>query len=90
MENKTAVSLKEYLEANSGWGRSSRICIPSEYKNEISTYTRVDENDTKGRTWYKIYYTGTDSKYGAFMVSPDTKEYRNTTMSEFYGGGIVD
>ena len=66
------------------------LALEDALKNEISTYTKVDKNDTKGRTWYKIYYAGTDSKYGAFMVSPDTKEYRNTTMSEFYGGGIVD
>lgn len=81
------LTLKEYLESQSNYGR---IDLPISYKGEISTYIKVPDEDTKGRTWYKVYWENSDCKYGAFMVSPNTKEWRNTTMSEFYGGAVVD
>lgn len=81
------ITLKEYLESQPRVGRCS---LPITFKGEVGTYIKVPDEDTKGRTWYKVYWADTDCKYGAFMVSPDTKEWRNTTMSEFYGGGIVD
>lgn len=80
------MELEKYLEKCIG-GRTS---IPMEFKKEIDTYTRVAENDYQGRKWYKVYYADTDCKYGAFMVSPATKEVRKMTMSEFYGGAVVD
>ena len=82
------MSIKDYLEQQSK--NYPRLGLPNKFREEFNSYKRVDENDTKGRTWYKVYWEGTDCKYGAFMVSPDTKEWRNTTMSEFYGGAVVD
>ena len=79
------MTLKEYLK-----GAVGNTSIPLHYEAEIATYKRVDSNDYKGRKWYKVYYTGYDSKYGAFMVSPETEEWRDTTMLEFYGGAVVD
>lgn len=84
------MELKEYLENDFFAKTGSRTSIPEHYRTEISTYKRVEENDYKGRKWYKVYYAGTDCKYCAFMVSPDTKEVRDMTMSEFYGGAVVD
>jgi hypothetical protein len=43
-----------------------------------------------GRKWHKVCRKGNDWKYGHFYVSIETKEYRNATFDEFYGGGIVD
>lgn len=82
------MNIKDYLEQQPR--NFPRLSLPNEFREEFRNYKRVDENDTKGRTWYKVYWEGTDCKYGAFMISPDTKEYRNTTFSEFYGGGVVD
>lgn len=82
------MSIKDYLEQQPR--NFPRLGLPNKFQEEFRNYKRVDENDTKGRTWYKVYWEGTDCKYGAFMISPDTKEYRNTTFSEFYGGGVVD
>lgn len=81
------LTLKEYCSQNSKYGRFS---IPKEYASEINSYTKVDENTHKQENWYKVYYAGTDSKYGAFMICPDTKEWRHTTFEEFYGGSVVD
>lgn len=82
------MSIKDYLERQPR--NFPRLSLPNKFREEFRDYKKVDENDTKGRTWYKVYWEGTDCKYGAFMISPDTKEYRNTTFSEFYGGGVVD
>lgn len=81
------MTLIEYLTENEG---RSRICLPRTYQSEVMAYERVDENDSKGRKWFKVYFEGTDCKYGAFMICPDTKQQRPTTMSEFYGGAVVD
>lgn len=53
-------------------------------------FKEVPTNDVKGRKWYRVYTPGGDSKFGRYMVCLDTKERRNQTMDEFYGGGIVD
>lgn len=82
------MSIKDYLEQQPR--NFPRLSLLNKFREEFRDYKKVDENDTKGRTWYKVYWEGTDCKYGAFMISPDTKEYRNTTFSEFYGGGVVD
>lgn len=69
----------------------SNNCISEELDKHIcSTFKEVDRNDRVGRTWHKVYRRGNDSKYGSYMVSIETKEWRNTTMDEFYGDGIVD
>lgn len=80
-------TLKEYCIQHSKLGRFS---IPREYESEINSYTKVDKDANKQGCWYKVYYAGTDSKYYAFMICPDTKEWRHTTFEEFYGGSIVD
>ena len=49
------------------------------------TFAQVDEEDYKGRVWYKVYNSKYDSKYGAYMVCFDTEEWRYTTAREFYG-----
>lgn len=54
-----------------------------------SNYKKVD-NAGANKTWYKVYQAGTDAKYGSFMICIDTKEWRNTSFDEFYGGGVVD
>lgn len=82
---QTAKTIKEYLE-----GKRGNTSLPNDFRAEFSWYTRVDDNDKAGRKWFKVYWSGTDSKYGAFMICPDTKEWRNTTMMEFYGGACVD
>ena len=81
------LALKEYCNQHSKYGRFS---IPKEYASEISSYTKVDRDAIEQKCWYKVYYEGTDSKYSAFMICPDTKEWRPTTFEEFYGGSIVD
>ena len=77
---------KEIHEIRKGNGRISK-----ETHNYIMTnYKEVPRNDVKGRIWYRVYTPGGDSKFGRYMVSLDTKEYRSQTMDEFYDGGIVD
>lgn len=56
----------------------------------IANFKSVPTNDVGGRKWYRVYTPGGDSKFGRYMVCLDTKERRNQTMDEFYGGGIVD
>lgn len=70
---------------------SSRGTISDELNDYIhKNFKRVDTNDTAGRKWCRVVRSGNDEKYGSFMVSFDTKEYRGRTFDEFYGGGIVD
>lgn len=78
-------TIKEYLD-----GKVGRINLPNEFREEFKEYNKVPVSLRFGRTWFKVYWSGTDSKYGAFMICPDTKEWRNLTISEFYGGAIVD
>lgn len=78
------MTLKEYLKDKTG-----NIAIPNEFTTEIDSYTKVPSEDLEGRKWYKVHYSGTDSKYCAFMVCPDTKQRRSTTFMEFYGS-VVD
>ena len=74
--------------------QSSKVpnkCISEElHEHIISTFNKVEKNDRLGRIWHKVYCQGSDSKYGSYMISIETKEWRNTTMSEFYGGAVVD
>lgn len=78
--------LREYLE------KSTRPCysISREYKSEIDSFEQVDSSDYAGRKWHKVYYQGTDAKYGHFMICLETRQRRSSTMSEFYGNGVVD
>jgi hypothetical protein len=64
--------------------------ISSELNDYIhKNFTRVSDGAT-GRKWVTVREKGADYKYGRYMVSVETKEYRNQTFSEFYGSGIVD
>lgn len=66
-------------------------CISDELDKHIrSTFKKVDKNDQAGRKWHKVYGRSCDSKYGSYMISIETQEWRNTTMSEFYGSAVVD
>ena len=66
-------------------------CISKElHEHIISTFNKGEKNDRSGRIWHKVYCQGSDSKYGAYMISIETQEWRNTTMSEFYGDAVVD
>jgi len=63
------------------------ICISPEMDKFIKeNYTK---GDSEGK-FYKVYRQGNDAKYGHYMINPRTKRWRNSTFSEFYGGGIVD
>lgn len=65
--------------------------ISSELNEYIhKNFTKVDNNSVIGRNWVQVREKGADYKYGRYMVSVETKEYRNQTFSEFYGSGIVD
>lgn len=65
--------------------------ISSELNKYIhKNFTAVDDNAVIGRNWIQVREKGADYKYGRYMVSVETKEYRNQTFSEFYGSGIVD
>lgn len=52
----------------------------------------LEETDSKGANdWVKLYPKGVkDLKYSIKMYSPTLNKLRHRTMSEFYGGGIVD
>jgi hypothetical protein len=63
------------------------ICIPEEMDKFIrKNYT---EGNSEGK-FYKVYRQGNDAKYGHYMINPHTMHRRDSTFSEFYGGGIVD
>lgn len=65
--------------------------IPHEMSEYIKrAFTQVDEEDYKGRKWFKVHDSKYDSKYGAYMICLVTEEWRNTTASEFYGVGSYD
>lgn len=63
------------------------ICISPEMDKFIKE--NYVEGDSEGK-FYKVYRQGNDAKYGHYMINPRTKRWRNSTFSEFYGGGIVD
>lgn len=66
-------------------------CITPDMDDYIQmNYERIGQNDTAGRTWLKVYRKGTDAKFGHYMVCLDTKQRRDSTFDEFYGGGFVD
>lgn len=73
-----------------GQGMCNTGISPELDKYIRDTFSQVDNNDRAGRTWYKVYNWEYDSKYGAYMISIETQEWRNTTMSEFYGCAVVD
>lgn len=63
------------------------ICLSEEMDDFIK------ENYTEGNDmgkFYKVYRQGNDAKYGHYMINPHTMHKRDSTFSEFYGGGIVD
>lgn len=63
------------------------ICISKEMDKFIKeNYT---EGNSEGK-FYKVYREGNDAKYGHYMINPHTMHRRDSTFSEFYGGGIVD
>ena len=72
------------------------VCESSRFRT-ISISPEMDEfirknyikGDSEGK-FYKVYRSGNDAKYGHYMINPYTKHWRNSTFSEFYGGGIVD
>ena len=85
-DDKDTKLKKDFDNIRRGHGMISR-----ETHNYIMTnFKSVPTNDVKGRTWYRVYTPGGDSKYGRYMVCLDTKERRSQTMGEFYAGGIVD
>ena len=66
-------------------------CITPEMDDYILFhYTKVASDDIAGRNWLKVYRKGTDAKFGHYMVCLDTKQRRDSTLQEFYGGGAVD
>lgn len=70
---------------------SSRATISDELDDYIrKNFKKIESDDTIGRNWCRVVRDGNDEKYGSYMVSFDTKEYRGRTFDEFYGGGIVD
>jgi hypothetical protein len=66
-----------------------------EYDKIMKDFCKADVNTMKDiddpiYNWKCIYPRGSDEKYGRIMVSYEMKVWRNQTMGEFYGGGIVD
>lgn len=53
-------------------------------------YKNISRNNNDNNRWFKVHKSGTDAKYGSYMVCFDTEEWRSRTFDEFYGGGIVD
>ena len=86
------MDIQKEFESVKRWGRgmSNTGISPELHKHIRDTFRKVDNNDRAGRTWYKVYNWNGDSKYGAYMISIETQEWRNTTMSEFYGCAVVD
>lgn len=82
---------KEF-ESVKKWGQGMRNTgiSPELHKHIRNTFRKVDNNNRAGRVWYKVYNWECDSKYGAYMISIETQEWRNTTISEFYGDAVVD
>ena len=79
--------LREKIERS----RCNNIGISEEeYAYIDENFMGVDSNDYTGRKWHKVHRAKYDSKYGAFMICLDTKQWRNTTMEEFYGGAVID
>lgn len=67
-------------------------------RNEISwdtndfimdNYDEVDRHKTNGR-WYMVYRKGSDSYRNAYMINPETKEWRMPTFTEYYTGSTVN
>lgn len=70
--------------------RYNQSSISDELDSYIkNNYKKVNSYDDNQR-WFKVHKSGNDAKYGSYMVCFDTKEWRNRTFDEFYGGGIVD
>lgn len=53
-------------------------------------YSDIPDIDDPKYNWKCVYDSAGDEKYGRFMVSYEQKIWRNKTMGEFYGGGIID
>ena len=53
-------------------------------------YKKISRDSGGNKKWVKVHVAGNDAKYGSFMICVDTKEWRNVSFDEFYGGGIVD
>ena len=65
------------------YGRLGTSSIPRKMSEYIhKTYKEVDRN-VRGGIWYRVYTIGTDSKYGAFLISPTTHEWRHLNELEF-------
>ena len=80
---------REVLEAVRQF-RSGANRISTEMDDYIkANYTKVAD-EYKGGTWYKVYRSGSDPKYGHYMIEPRLMMRRSSTISEFYGGGVVD
>lgn len=56
----------------------------------IKNYKKVSRDSIGNKKWVKVHAKRSDAKYGSFMICVDSKEWRNTSFDEFYGGGIVD
>lgn len=52
----------------------------------FQTFKEVESDDMEGRNWIQH---GRD-KFGRRMISYETREWRGLSISEFYGGGVVD
>lgn len=86
------MDIQKEFESVKKWGQGMRNTgiSPELHKHIRDTFSQVDNNDRAGRTWYKVYNWKYDSKYGAYMISIETQEWRNPTVIEFYGGAVVD
>ena len=60
------------------------------YDYIMKNYKKLSRDSIGNKKWVKVYIAGNDAKYGSFMICVDTKEWRNVSFDEFYGGGIVD
>lgn len=56
----------------------------------MKNYKKISRDSGGNKNWVKVHVAGNDAKYGSFMICVDTKEWRNVSFDEFYGGGIVD
>lgn len=84
----TNEEIKNYVE-NYRFG--SCMSVSEEMWHFIfDNYTQVDRDAVGKNKWYKVYKLGNDAKYGHIMICPTIKQWRYSTFSEFYSGGVVD
>lgn len=82
MKEKLEQELASQRGHNKSISRGSYDYIKKSFRN-------VERDDTSARKWHKVHCCEHDSKYGAFMICLETEQWRNVTMSEFYGS-VVD